>query len=385
MSCYNCTKEFSFFHREVACPNCGFGFCSSCLKYKVVLPGKGAKEQKVCQSCYQMVSQPGKFQKMYAPPETLQKRLDSLQTPGGKPAVTVYRDRDKMVSLKRGMSHDDQKIVERLEQLHRERKELKPIPSDQEVRDRLQRLKGTVSTPATRGTYQAPDKRSNLEKSHDLLAAVSAEVELDSRQQPVLSPEADIAARLARLKGENVLSDHGRQGSQPLQAQHKAELPDPVAYLGGAKGAEEEEDIDEVAKLIQSMDKDVQKEAEHAMKEYEKDKAIQEQLKRLRVKKTENTEDKQDSEDEDDDESSAALLKQILAEQELEEKLGVLEVAEGDVGDEPGELPWCVMCNADAVLRCSGCGQDLYCGSCFKECHKGEDMEEHSTQKFCTK
>uniref|UniRef100_A0A182UI10 FYVE zinc finger domain-containing protein n=1 Tax=Anopheles melas TaxID=34690 RepID=A0A182UI10_9DIPT len=43
------------------------------------------------------------------------------------------------------------------------------------------------------------------------------------------------------------------------------------------------------------------------------------------------------------------------------------------------ELPWCTICNEDAVLRCRGCDNDLYCRACYKEFHYDEDPQEHPT------
>lgn len=34
---------------------------------------------------------------------------------------------------------------------------------------------------------------------------------------------------------------------------------------------------------------------------------------------------------------------------------------------------WCIICNADATLRCIGCDGDLYCTNCWIEGHRGED------------
>jgi len=384
MSCYNCTKDFSLFNRETACANCGFGFCSSCLKYKVVIPNKGPKEQRACRSCHLQINSPEEVKKSYyAPPEALQKRLDNLQPAGGKPAVTVYKDRDKMKNLRRGMSSDDQKLVDRLEKLHRERKELTNLPSEQEVRNRLEKLKGFSSAPPPDNSriLLSKDTRSRTEQSHDLMSALTAEVELDNRTKPALSPESDIASRLAKLKGE-----------QPVDQKANINLPDPAAYLANFKEGDigGSDDIDEVVKLIESVNKNAKREAEEAMNELEKDKAIKDQLERLKVKTTATVKSKeyQFSDDDDNEENQQkAILKQILAEQELESRLEELEVVDGDdlPSGEPGELPWCVICNADAVLRCHGCDGDLYCQDCFKECHEGEDLREHRTDKFVKK
>lgn len=46
------------------------------------------------------------------------------------------------------------------------------------------------------------------------------------------------------------------------------------------------------------------------------------------------------------------------------------------------EFPWCVMCNDDAKIRCGGCGGDLYCQRCFKECHDKHDRKEHKATNF---
>ena len=114
---------------------------------------------------------------------------------------------------------------------------------------------------------------------------------------------------------------------------------------------------------------------------------MQEQLERLRVKpskskdKEGNSDDKSESSDSD---SEDRVLAQILTEVKLEEdRLSPLapELSSLDPA-EPKELPWCVICNADAMVRCKGCDGDLYCTECFREGHRGEDLREHSTVQF---
>lgn len=49
------------------------------------------------------------------------------------------------------------------------------------------------------------------------------------------------------------------------------------------------------------------------------------------------------------------------------------------------ELPWCTICNEDAIVRCIGCDGDLFCRSCFKEIHDDEEYREHRTKPFIPK
>jgi len=314
-----------------------------------------------------------------SPPKALQKRLEKLQ-PAGVP---------------KGLAVEDQKIAERLERLHKERKDRDQLPSEEEVRARLDRLKG-VSSHSDKGAqqqqaqfYQPPDTRTATEQVNHLVTATSAKVDLEARHV-LLSPEEDIAGRLARLRGE----------PKPDFASKQDLIPDPNLYLSGGgdqKAQTEEEGVDEVARLMAKVEQEAEREAKAAIEEIARDKAIQEQLARLKVrpagKEGHGKVDVEEEEEEDGDiEEEERLIKQLLAEARLDQDLGGMVPRPSGAGPiagppgatagEPEELPWCVICNEDALVRCLGCGGDLYCTACYKEFHVGEDPDEHRVEKF---
>lgn len=54
--------------------------------------------------------------------------------------------------------------------------------------------------------------------------------------------------------------------------------------------------------------------------------------------------------------------------------------------DDTDELPWCAICNEDAIVRCLDCDGDLFCAACFKEIHADdEEYREHKTKKYVAK
>lgn len=50
------------------------------------------------------------------------------------------------------------------------------------------------------------------------------------------------------------------------------------------------------------------------------------------------------------------------------------DVEDPDIQTDSFELPWCVLCNNDATVRCLDCG-DLYCQACSAEVHRKSDTD----------
>lgn len=46
------------------------------------------------------------------------------------------------------------------------------------------------------------------------------------------------------------------------------------------------------------------------------------------------------------------------------------------------ELPWCVLCNKDAQLRCLDCGGELYCTECNIEVHRTWTTGDHHVIRY---
>lgn len=348
-----------------------------------------------------------------APPDALQKRLSRLPNPPPD-VITVYmgeKKDSKMSKLKRGLSVEDRAIAERLEKLKKDRKASMDIPSEAEMADRLAKLKGTTpgSTKMTANDERAlkgiqTDRRSDIERSDDLIKAMSAEVAIDGQRQ---RPEDEVAERLARLRGEEYKPDSPASSRQTV---------DPSKYLASlqsnqgptssnATNVGPDSNIQDLCKVINEISVSADKEANVALDEYRNDPELQERVGQAIASGggCKSKDDAETSSDVDEEEEEARLVERILAEAKLDENM--LDDLSGDEGTKVSRAPrlknsqnpgipdrsspseeflWCVICNEDADFRSSLTG-DLYCQACVRECHDEEEVREHKFHRFSAK
>ncbi|XP_065661462.1 abscission/NoCut checkpoint regulator isoform X4 [Hydra vulgaris] len=91
----------------------------------------------------------------------------------------------------------------------------------------------------------------------------------------------------------------------------------------------------------------------------------------------------------DEEEQVERYIKKAIAESTLDDKVNQAGfgniIAENPITtleDDKDELPWCIICNKDACVRCYDCDDDLYCKKCFREGHKDFDFKYHKVTSF---
>ncbi|XP_017768176.1 PREDICTED: abscission/NoCut checkpoint regulator [Nicrophorus vespilloides] len=325
MSCNQCTTKFNFFHKEGGCSSCGLSFCSKCLKQKCRVPGKGLAEHSVCKACFLKLSAGSSCAAAavsIAPPDAYLKRLEALENPMSPPITMYSRNNNALTSLRAGLSATDLELLDRLEKLKDDGKGLPP--TDSELRQRLATLRGEnnyVEGPSKQQVF-AKDLRSDQEKADSLLEQFLTERDIELAQNPQL----EIEARLASLR---------EKGVRPNESSFIKNLHD--------SGGSSEDEVDKITKKI--MD-------EVALEV------------RCPV------------------ESSSSSSRMVVPPPPAPPSA----VLENDVDElQVEELPWCVLCNDDAVVRCLDCGGDLYCKECNKEAHRNWGDTHHKVIPYYKK
>ncbi|XP_055385137.1 abscission/NoCut checkpoint regulator [Condylostylus longicornis] len=308
MSCYACTKQYGFFCKEAGCPNCGFSFCTKCLKKEIEVPKFNNKKQKVCLKCFEILSKV-KEQSDFLAAQNIKTTLADNQIfnitePLAAPILEpVHNAEEVFPDIKDTPEYEikqnlDSEITKRLADLKAD------IPStsiDKKMAERLADLKGEeYKQYHNKDILVSKDTRTDQEKIHDLLKQFVEEKNIDEQvNENKIDPVKDIERRLASLRGQNVNS------------------------------------------ISNSIPKDESRNVNKIVQRY--------------------------------------MDEAKLPDFEFSEEQEMMAVSKNS---DLEELPFCVICNEDAVIRCLDCDNDIYCKNCFKEIHNDEEYRSHKTKNY---
>ncbi|NWW50136.1 ANCHR regulator, partial [Pedionomus torquatus] len=423
--CYGCASKFSVFKKEATlschslvspqcgCKNCGRSFCSSCLSFSAVVPRCGSTQQKVCKQCHGKLTGEGSQSNSakWSPPENYKKRVAAFesqqkQLKEQQKAATITKPPGQGGSKYQGLSKEDRAIAERLERLREERKPksiptqaeiearlaaLKedcrgPVPSTQEMEDRLAVLQGRdPPSQAPRPVHQPPDTRSLVQQTDDLLTQLSEEVAIDERYRPKVQPQAVGSQRLNDLNREsedyvcpaNLDPKQLEEEKSKLLAEAAAELREEntrqekilqvAKRLAALRGKDPEKVTLETYKFPDSDEEVAEEEAIHRVLQQLTEEAALDEASGFNIPPDQTTQ--------------PGPSQQNLCKKAKQKTPTTPALVRADDSDED-ELPWCCICNEDATLRCHGCDGDLYCQSCFREGHDKFDLKDHHTSRY---
>ncbi|KAH8386447.1 hypothetical protein KR093_000612 [Drosophila rubida] len=350
MSCFGCSRKYGLFCKEYGCPNCGYSYCAKCLKRPMAVPRQANKVLNVCLICYDKLSKmqavadaekvidcealPGELvTKLRLPPkssdiEAADALFDNVLPSEELAAVLAPTNQAGLgeATPTAASSTNAEDIDENLDSAISKRlQNLKAVEStDDEIRARLSELSGMPHQKNydKKDLLLSTDQRSDQDKIKDLLQQFLGETELDQRVD---------------VERSDALSDIERR----LRALRDAPIEGAAIGAGNRVGAS-----------------------------------------------TSTTNTPSDNEDENDEVVLQNIMKKYVAESRLPEAANSLDA---ELGTTPipvpkadtEELPWCNICNEDAVFRCHGCDGELFCAQCYRECHDDdEEYRAHVKEKY---
>jgi len=309
-------------------------------------------------------------------------------------------------SAQRARVREDENLERRLKELKGTPKTT-TIPSVQTLQQRLDKLKAaeddrkankdkatgqdkpSQGSAANNGSSPLPARKTVEEETRDLMKQTADEVNIEQTQ------DAELGQRLYNLK---------TGGQPPLSGNTQAPVNTDVSTDQPPSGKNNDSEVQNLIKHVMDENKleeqcKQETEAFIANCETRLQKLTNDANSATRyseeVRSKLPTEDSSlqhgyslDLSEEYLDEEVQKLVEQFAAEVELDKKN---EQYFGDVGyghtDIPeiskpkshlaDELPWCCICNEDAMLRCCDCDDDLYCERCFREGHQQFQLFNH--------
>ncbi|XP_031568266.1 abscission/NoCut checkpoint regulator-like [Actinia tenebrosa] len=377
LQCFGCGAQFGIFKREHSCKNCGHIFCSSCASQSTAVPKHGTGKHKVCFKCYKLLTsapkqsiQPGQQTEQNDLNKITQSRENGFQYLSSKQNVPAS---EKKIENKE--EDPDESIRQRLLQL-KDNSNVKTKTTDEDIGKRFEELSGrkSVSTQKTNVNAIQP-KKTETEEVSDLLKQFGDECKLDSglksNQEEVDTPGAigesskrdDVQDLITKTM--NQCNDDKNTDREIEERLAKLKDVDPSVYRNPVPDSDEDEETYNQRYLQQVLSEAFLEDKTKAMgidltKKNIEDKDSKKGKSQGKTKKR-----GKDNVDAIDDSTAKSFFSK-----------------EYEADSDEDELPWCCICNANAVLRCHGCDDDLYCKRCYREGHKDEDPEEHAVSPF---
>ncbi|XP_042194226.1 abscission/NoCut checkpoint regulator [Callorhinchus milii] len=411
--CFGCASKFGLLRKELGCKNCGHAYCSSCLSYSTLVPRLGNTQQKVCKQCYESLTSGGKRENpaRWSPPDNYKRRVAALEARQQKEAGAKKAETQppalSIGARYRGLSKEDRAIAERLEKLKEETKPksipsdqdialrlaslkndpVRPIPTTAEMQDRLAVLQGQIPpSQAPKPSYQAPNNRTQTEQVNDLFEQLSEEVAIDYKYSTGSRVEGTAGALNDLNKG--IDPRHFNSGTDDNVERFEEERSNLLEQAEAEQENVRQEPLLAMAKRLATLrgedpnavTVDDWKHTGQESDEENEELAIQRVLKQVTEEANLDTVSGYNIPVEQpmSAQHQPAGRKVPFAKLQAPAAVPVVEAASAD----EEELPWCCICNNDAVLRCHGCDGDLYCQRCFREGHDKFDRKEHRTSSY---
>ncbi|XP_077969996.1 abscission/NoCut checkpoint regulator-like [Styela clava] len=371
--CRVCTSKFGIFRKEVECERCRIALCKECRSCTLTDP-KEQKTLSVCKKCHTAVTSGNTKPRPRSPPMNFKREMEA------KEKMNAQKRHLPKQTVSVEMSDEDLQLAERFHDLIDETSKSKDVTvadlearlskltadekaiTQQEIEYRLAKLKGNrppvvkVHSIRKSESDQTPSTSSAETPDHQmkkLIRQYTEEVAMETNYDPF--PNSDDTFDPTQVP-EAVTAD-----SMILLAQEELKRQKKIGEI--------DENMEGRLKTLQGMSPQIDLCAPIS-------------------KPRTNLDDLSDEEE-------LELIKRLTAEAGLEVSLanrlgGSTEQYDMNVADkgykrsekESSDLPWCIICNEDASLRCHGCEGDLYCLRCFKEGHDSYDLNDHKTSKY---
>ncbi|XP_022224166.2 abscission/NoCut checkpoint regulator [Drosophila obscura] len=341
MSCFGCSRKYGLFSKEHGCPNCGFSYCSKCLKRPMPVPRFAGKVLNVCLICYDKLS------KMQTNVDH-NKVIDCDALPGE--LVTQLRLPNPLNSSTR-LELDNADVL------------FKNVSSSEELAAVLAPISSTFCT-AAHSTNECIDENldSAIAKRLQNLKDVDA---TDDEIRTRLSNISGIPCQKNYYKKDLLLSTDQRSDQDKIKDLLDQFMDE--THLDQKVDTQRNDAISDIEQRLRALrDAPIGDEAGSGAE----------------LSKTSNT----PSDNEDDENVLKNIIKKYVAESSL---LTGKSSLNDDVDGDPTknsiteELPWCNICDEDAVFRCRGCDGELFCSQCYREYHdEDEEYRAHVKVKY---